>query len=118
MDDKLKEIQMENYIIYIYFIILSIYLYANNIELDYLKYGREEDKEKYRILLYIVFGTTFIITLFYSIESIKDLKNSNNYEMYKLKELSTIANLLVLVASIIIIYTIYKDKDINLEIIP
>ena len=118
MDDKLREIEIENYIIYIYFIILGIYLYANNIELDYLRYGREEDKEKYRMLLYIVFGTTFIITLFYSVESLYDLNNTNDYVVYKLKELSTIANLLVLVASVIIIYTIYKDRDINLEIIP
>ena len=118
MDDKLREIEIENYIVYIYFIILGIYLYANNIELDYLRYGREEDKEKYRMLLYIVFGTTFIITLFYSVESLYDLNNTNDYEVYKLKELSTIANLLVLVASVIIIYTIYKDRDINLETIP
>ena len=118
MNDKLKEIEIENYIIYIYFIVLGIYLYANNIETNYLKYGNIKDKEKYRLLLYIVFGTTFIITLFYSIESLKDLKNTNDYEVSKLKELSTIANLLVLVASIIIIYIIYKDKDINLEISP
>ena len=118
MEDKLKEIETENYIIYVYFIILIIYLYANNIEIEYIKTGNVKDKEKYRLLLYIVFGTTFIITLYYSIESLKELKNTNNYEIYKLKELSTIANILVLVASIIIIYTIYKDKDINLEISP
>ena len=79
MEDKLKEIEIENYIIYIYFIILIIYLYANNIEIDYIRTGNNEDKEKYRLLLYIVFGTTFIITLFYSIESLKDLNNTNEY---------------------------------------
>ncbi len=118
MNDKLQEIKIENYIIYIYFILLSIYLYANTIEVNYIKYGNQIDKDKYRMLLYIVFGTTFIITLYYSIESIKELKETTNEEIYRLKELSTLANILVLIASIIIIYLIYKDKDINLEVSP
>ena len=118
MNEKLKEIKIENYIISIYYILLTIYLYANTIEVNYIKYGNQTDKDKYRLLLYIVFGTTFIITLYYSIESLKSLKEITDEEVYKLKELSTIANILVLIASIIIIYIIYKDKDINLEVSP
>ena len=118
MNEKLKEINLENYIISIYYILLTIYLYANTIEVNYIKYGNQTDKDKYRLLLYIVFGTTFIITLYYSIESLKSLKEITDEEVYKLKELSTIANILVLIASIIIIYIIYKDKDINLEVSP
>ena len=117
-NEKLQEIELENYIIIIYFILLLIYLYANTIEVNYIKYGNKEDKEKYRTLLYIVFGTTFIISLFFTITSIEDLNITDNPEAYKLKELSTIANILVLIASTIIIYLIYKDKDIILEINP
>ena len=116
--DKLQEIELENYIIVIYFILLLLYLYANEIEVNYLKYGNEEDKKRYRTLLYIVFGTTFIISLFFTINSIKDLNITEDSEIYKLKELSTIANILILIASIIIIYLIYKDKNIILEINP
>ena len=115
---KLQEIELENYLIIIYFILLLIYLYANTIEVNYIKYGNDKDKEKYRSLLYIVFGTTLIISLYFTIDNIKNLNNNENQEIYKLKELSTIANILVLIASIIIIYIIYKDKDINLEISP
>lgn len=117
-NDKLQEIELENYIIIVYFILLLIYLYANEIEVNYLKFGNEEDRDKYRTLLYIVFGTTFIISLFFTINSIKELNKNEGYEIYKLKELSTIANILILIASIIIIYLIYKDKDIVLEINP
>jgi len=56
--------------------------------------------------------------LFFTINSIKELNITKDQETYKLKELSTIANILVLIASIIIIYLIYKDKDIALEINP
>lgn len=116
--EKIEEIKLENYIIYIYFILLVLYLYGNTIEINYLKYQNQEDKEKYRLILYIVFGTTFIISLYYAIDNIKDLQTSNNEEILKLNELSTIANILVLIASIIILYIIYIDKDLNLEISP
>lgn len=118
MNEKLEEIKLENIVIMIYFILLFIYLYANTIEVNYLKYGNPEDKEKYRMLLYIVFGTTFIITLYFTIESIKDSQVPESIEVTKLKELSALANILVLFASVIILYIIYKDKDINLEVSP
>ena len=118
MNEKLEEIKLENKIIIVYYILLTLYLYANKVEINYLKYNNEEDKEKYRILLYIVFGITALITLFYTIESIKSLEKYESEDTYKLKELSTLANIFILIASIIIIYIIYKDKDINLEVSP
>lgn len=118
MNEKLKEIKEENIVIYIYFILLLIYLYANTIEINYLKYGNNEDKEKYRLLLYTIFGTSFIISLYYTIESLNDLNNYDKPEIYKLKQLSAIANVLIVIATGIYIYIIYKDKDINLEVSP
>lgn len=118
MNDKLEEIRIENYVIYIYFILLFIYLYANIIEVNYIKYNNEEDREKYQLLLYIVFGTSFIITLLYTIQSIKELQEPDINEVYRLKELSILANILILIATAIIIYTIYKDRNINLEVTP
>lgn len=116
MNEKLEEIQLENKIIIIYYILLTLYLYANKVEINYLQYNNQEDKDKYRLLLYIVFGTTALITFFYTIESIKSLDKYDSDENQKLKELSTLANILILIASLIIIYIIYKDKDINLEV--
>ena len=118
MNDKLEEIRIENYVIYIYFILLFIYLYANIIEVNYIKYNNEEDREKYQLLLYIVFGTSFIITLLYTIQSIKELDEPDINEVYRLKELSTLANILILVATAMLLYIIYKDKNLNLEVTP
>lgn len=116
MNDKLQEIENENFIIGIYFILLTIYLYANTIEVKYLKYKKVQDKENYRLLLYIVFGTTFIITLYYTITNLNDLKKNQNIEVQKLKELSTIATILILISTIIYLYIIHEDKNINLEV--
>lgn len=118
MSEKLQEIKIENIIIYIYFILLTIYLYANTIEVEYLKYQRETDKEKYRTLLYIVFGIAFLITLYYTIASIQDLKEPEVPEIFKLKELSSTANILILIATAIYLYIIYKDENIDLEVSP
>lgn len=116
MKEKLDEINEENIVIYIYFILLFIYLYANKIEVNYLYYQKEEDKKKYRLLLYLIFGISFIITLYYVIKSINSLSKKERNDINKLKELSFITNILVLIATGIYIYIIYKDKDINLEI--
>lgn len=118
MSDKLQEIEKENFIIFIYFILLFIYLYANNVELEYLKYNNVEYKEKYQLLLYLVFGSSLIISLYFTLQSIKDLNNYTSSEIYKLKRLSTLANILIVISTIIYIYIIYKDKDINLEVSP
>ena len=118
MNDKLKEIEIENIIIYIYYILLTIYLYANKIETNYLYTQNISDRENYKILLYIVFGISFIITLYYTINNIKDLKKTSNKNVQELKELSTFASFLILIASVIILYIIYKDENIDLEVSP
>lgn len=118
MNNKLKEIEIENLIIYIYYILLTIYLYANKIETKYLYTQNISDRENYKILLYIVFGISFIITLYYTISSLKELEQVNDTKIQKLKELSTLASLLILISSAIILYLIYKDENIDIEISP
>ena len=100
MNNKLKELNQENNVIFIYFTLLIIYLYANKLEVDYLEYKNEKDKETYRLLLYIVFGVSFIITLYYTINSINDLSFYENERVYELKKLSSIANIVVLIATL------------------
>ena len=114
MEDKFKQINIENNIIYIYFILLFLYLYGNQLEINYLKYGDVTDKENYRIILFIVFGISLIITIYYVIDSYKNLYNNNQ----ELTELSFISSILILLANIIILYVIYKDENIDLEISP
>ena len=45
-------------------------------------------------------------------------KQKDNLNIYNLKELSAIASILILIASIIILYIVYKDENIDLEISP
>lgn len=118
MNGKLKEIENENIVIFIYFILLFIYLYANTIEVNYIKYGNNEDKKTYRNLLFLVFSVAFIISLYYTINNYKNLNNTNNNEIYNLNILSLLANILIVIATGIYIYLIYKDENIDLEVSP
>lgn len=116
MNEKLQEIKIENYVLIIYIILICTYYYANTIEVNYIKYQNEEDKETYRTLLYIIFGTSLIITLYYTISEFNNLKEINNPKIYNLEKLSVIANILILIATLIYLYIIYKDKNIDLEV--
>ena len=119
LEEKLKEIKIENIVIYIYFILLISQLYANKVEINYLYSQNKKDKEKYRNLLYIFFGISLIISVLFAISNIKELYElEDNYEIYKLKELSAIAGILIVITTIIYLYIIYKDEDINLEVNP
>jgi len=116
MNEKLQEINKENILIYIYFILLFIYLYANKVEINYIMYQKKEDKEEYRLLLYLVFGVTFIISLYNTVESINNLKINKPIEVLRLEKNSILANILIVIATGIYLYIIYKDEDINLEL--
>ena len=118
MNEKLNEIKKENVIIIIYFILLFIYLYANSVEVNYIKYGDERDKNRYRLILYVVFGISFLITLYYVFNGVDSLNRECSDDVYRLNVLSLVANLMVLVATAIYLYIIYKDDNIDLEISP
>lgn len=116
MNKKLQEIKTENIVIIIYIILLLISIYANKIEVEYIKYQKKEDKQRYRTLLYIVFGVSLIIILYSVIDELNELKSTSNPEIENLNYLSLIANLLALVATAIYLYIVYEDRDINLEV--
>lgn len=119
INNKIKEIKIENIVIYIYFILLIVYLYANKVEINYLYFKNELDKEKYKNLLYIFFGISLIISLLFAINNIKELyEYEENIEVYKLKKLSALSGILIVITTIIYLYIIYKDENINLEINP
>lgn len=118
MEEKLREIEIENITIYIYIVLLLLYLYGNKIEVNYVKYGNDEDKDMYRFILYIVFGGIFILSLYYTISGFGSFSSEDNSKITKLKELSLLSNILILLASIILLYIVYSDKEINIEVNP
>jgi len=114
--NRIREIDIENIIFIIYYVIITLSLIDNYIEKRYLIYRNEEDKKRYRDLLFIIFGTAFLIYLYYTIIGIKELKDISDIEVKRLTELSLVASILVLISGAIYLYIIYKDQDVNVEI--
>lgn len=114
-NERIKETTIEDIIFIIYYGIITLSLIANQVERNYLKYKNKLDKEKYRLLLYIIFGTATLVYIYYTYSSYQDLKNSTP-EAYYLNELSLIASILVLISGFIYLYIITKDENISVEL--
>lgn len=114
--ERIKETKIEDFIFIIYYIIITLSIYANHVERDYLETKNQNSREKYRTLLFIIFGIATLIYLYYTIASVNDLKVPQDEETKKLNTLSLVASTLVLISGFIYLYIIYQDKDINIEI--
>lgn len=115
--DRLNDIKIENYIFIIYYIIIiTISLYANKVETEYLITDNKEIREKYRKLLFVIFGTAFLVYLYYTISNYDDYIEDNNPNSKRLNGLTFLASFLVLISGIIYLYVIYEDKDVNIEL--
>ena len=115
--ERIKDTRIEDVIFIIYYLIITLSLYSNKIERDYLYTGNDYDRTRYRILLYIIFGIAFLVYLYYTIDSYKTLKEvSYDDENRKLYELSFLASFLVLISGCIYLYIISNDEEDRVEL--
>lgn len=115
--ERIKDTRIEDFIFIIYYLIITLSLYSNKIERDYLYTGNDYDRTRYRILLYIIFGIAFLVYLYYAIDSYKTLKEASyDDENRKLYELSFLASFLVLISGCIYLYIISNDEEARVEL--
>ena len=115
--ERIKDTRIEDFIFIIYYLIITLSLYSNKIERDYLYTGNDYDRTRYRILLYIIFGIAFLVYLYYTIDSYKTLKEvSYDDENRKLYELSFLASFLELISGCIYLYIISNDEEVRVEL--
>lgn len=119
VEDKLRQIKIENYIWIIYIIIIGISYYSNYLEKDYFINNSIESKEKYRESLIIIFSILLIIYLYFTVDaykSVQSLKENDSKEKKDLVTLSFIGSLLILISGIIFLYVAYKDYNLDVEL--
>ena len=119
VEDKLRQIKIENYIWIIYIIIIVISYYSNYLEKDYFVNNSIESKEKYRESLIIIFSILLIIYLYFTVDaykSVQSLKENDSKEKKDLVTLSFIGSLLILISGIIFLYVAYKDYNLDVEL--
>ena len=119
INDKLKQITIEDYIWIIYIGIIVSSWYANKYESDYFKYNDIISKDKYRRIMIRIFTILVIVYLYFFKESFEDLvniKKSDNSKKKELTYLSYVGSLFILFSGFIFLYIAYKDENIDVEI--
>lgn len=119
INNRLKQIKIEDYIWLIYIGIIFLSWYSNNLERDYLINNNEISKEKYHNILVFIFLVLLIIYLYFFKGSLDDFLNLKFSDSEKKKELVTLAFIgmgLFVVGGIIFLYIALEDKNLDVEL--
>lgn len=116
-EKRIQQIEIENKIWIIYFIIIGLSYYGNYYEKDYFKNNNKNSKEIYQKTNALVFTILLIIYSYFEKEAINTFQEKNKKRKQKEYDiLSLIATTAVLISGIIFIYIIVNDKDLDEEI--
>ena len=119
MNDKLKQLTIEDniWILYIGIIILS--WYSNSLERKYYLFNDLISKEKYRKIIILIFSILVIVYYYFLKSSYNDfinLKDKDSSKKKLLVTLSFIASFLIFISGIIFLYIALNDNDLSVEL--
>ena len=119
INNRLKQIKIEDYIWIIYIGIIILSYYSNYLEKKYLLFNNINDKEKYREIIIIIF--TILIFIYYyflksSFDDINNLKENDSKEKKELVYLSFIGSLLIFISGCTFLYIAFKDNNLDVEL--
>ena len=119
LNNKLKELKIEDSIWVVYIFIILLSWYSNSLERKYFLYKDIKSKEKYRKIIIFIFSMLIIVYLYFlkdsynSLESIKPTDSEKNKELVTL---SFIASLFIFISGVIFLYIASLDEDIYVEL--
>ena len=119
IEERLKELKIEDFIWLIYIGIIFLSWYSNDLERRYFVYNDINSKEKYRKIMILIFSILVIVYYYFlndSVSSINNLSSDVSCEKKRLNYLSMIASLLIFISGIILLYIAINDKDIDVEL--
>lgn len=119
LNEKLKQLKIEDFIWIIYIEIILMSWYANSLERKYFIYNEIKSREKYRKMMILIFSILVIIYLYFfkdSYDSLKDIKLNDSCTKKNLTYMSYIGSLLIAISGFIFLYIAINDEEINVEI--
>ncbi len=119
LNDKLKQLKIEEFIWIIYIGIIALSFYSNKLEKNYFIYNDLNSKEKYRKTMIFIFSILILVYLYFvkdSYDDYKKLKENDSIKKKNLTYLSFIGSLLIAVSGFIFLYIAYMDQNIDVEI--
>lgn len=119
IENKLKQIKIEDKIWIIYLGIIFLSYYSNNLEKKYYISNNSDYKEQYRKIIILIFSILVIVYFYFlksSINDINNLKPTDSEQKKNLIYLSFIGSLLIAISGLIFLYIALTDEDINVEL--
>lgn len=119
LNNRLKQLKIEDFIWIIYIGIIIFSLYANTFERKYFLYNDHKSKETYRKIMIGIFVILVIVYAYFfkdSASDVKSLKINDTPKKKDLTKLSLLGSFLILVSGIIFLYIAIEDEDIDVEL--
>ena len=119
IEERLKQINIEDYIWLIYIGIIFFSWYSNYLERDSLINNNKHSKSKYRTIIISIFSVLVVVYYYFfksSLEDLKEIKPTDKKKKKQLVYLSFIASLLILISGLIFLYIAIYDKDNSIEL--
>ena len=119
IEERIKQIDIENKIWIIYIGIIVLSWYSNYYEKRYFLSNDLESKEKYRKTTIFIFSILLVIYFYFLKSSIEDIKKLNPSDTNKKKNLvylSFLGSLFIFLSGLIFLYIAITDENINIEV--
>ena len=119
VEDKLKQLKIEDFIWVIYIGIIALSYYSNYLEKKYYVYNDLNSKDKYRSIMILIFSILIIVYYYFLSDSYKSIKNLYDCDTEKKKRLvylSFLASLLIFISGLIFLYIAVSDTDLSVEL--
>ena len=117
--DRLKEINIEDFIWLIYIGIIALSYISNYFERKYLINNNHMDKKKYQEIIILIFSILVVVYFYFLYDSYKSLKSIKPYDSFKKKNLvilAFLASVLITISGLIYLFIAITDNEIDVEL--
>ena len=117
--DRIKKINIENFIWVIYIGIIILSWYANSKEKKFILFDDQKSKKEYQNLMIFIFSILIVVYYYYTKDSYDDISKLNAQDTNKkvaLTYASFIGSLLILISGAIFLIIAILDDNIDTEL--
>ena len=119
IEERLKELKIEDFIWIIYIGIIALSFYSNYLERKYFIFNDIVSKNKYRNIIILIFSILLIIYSYFlkdAYDGLKKIKKSDSKKYIILHFSSFIASLLITISGVIFLIIAFFDEELNVEL--
>lgn len=119
LNNKLKELRIEEIIWIVYIGIIIMSFYSNSLERKYYINNDLVSKEKYRKIMILIFSILIVVYLYFLKDSYDSLKEIKPYDSERRKNflfLSFLGSLFIAISGFIFLYIAINDENLDVEL--